>query len=74
MRVSVHSRERMFERNIGPATLNAVLVDGEIMGTDQNDNVHLELFGFRAVVTQDAGTVVTVFENRSQTKVRRRTR
>lgn len=74
MRVSAHARDRMTERNIGPATLNAVLADGDIMGRDQYENVHLELLGFRAVVAPATQTVVTVYENRSQTKVRRRTK
>ena len=73
MRISAHARQRMIERNIGPATLNAVLADGEIMGRDRQENVHLELFGYRAVVAPATRTVVTVYENRSQTKVQRRT-
>lgn len=66
MRISMHARQRMDERNIGPATLNAVLADGEIMGWDKYDNVHLELLGFRAVVAPLSQTVVTVYENGSK--------
>lgn len=66
MRISRHAEERMAERNIGRATLNAVLASGEIMGKDQNDNVHLELLWFRAVVAPVTETVVTVFENRER--------
>lgn len=74
MRVSVHAQQRMAERNIGMATLNAVLADGEVMGTDHRDNVHIELCGYRAVVTRDGRMVVTIFENRKTNKVQRRTR
>ncbi|WP_319543185.1 DUF4258 domain-containing protein [uncultured Pseudodesulfovibrio sp.] len=73
MRVSVHAQQRMAERNIGSATLNAVLADGEVMGRDRYENVHLELFGYRVVVAPATETVVTVYETRSQTKVQRRT-
>jgi Bacterial nucleoid DNA-binding protein len=32
MRISAHAQQRMIERNIGLATLNAVLADGKVMG------------------------------------------
>lgn len=69
IRLSHHAQARMAERNIGPATLNAVLASGEVMGVRLH-NVHLELLGYRAVVGPRTMTVVTVYE----TNVQRRTR
>jgi hypothetical protein len=62
MRISRYALEKMAERNIGRATLNAVLASGEVMGVGRLDNVHLELLGFRAVVDPRTLTVVTVYE------------